>query len=158
MIKSGLVNPTTKERLFSCKPWETYKNPLGTEEILITEDYVTAFSTFRSVTRTTGGTTAVVTPAGGGSIAVTDVMLSATKVQSATVSLVYDDDTRSETLFTIALTNEPVTFSWGIKGRLQGWRDARLDLVTVNSTLAFVTVVYMQLPEGLVFGDWDALR
>ena len=158
MIRSGLINPENKERLFSCKPWDVYKNPRGDEEILVIEDYVTAFSTFQSVSRSTGGTTTVVTPPAGGSISVTDIVLSATKVQSATVSLIFDDDTNSETLFTIALTNEPVTFSWGIKGRMQGWRDARLDLVTVNSTNAFVTVSYMRLPKGLVFSEWDALR
>ena len=158
MIKSGLYNPRSKERLHSSKPWETYKRPAGNEEILITEDYVTAFSTFQSVTRSTAGTTTIVSPIGGGSIAVTDVMLSATKVNAATVSLVFDDDTNSETLFTIALTNDPVTFPWTVKGRLQGWRDARLDLVTVNSTVTFVTVVYMLLPDSLIFSEWDALR
>ena len=158
MIKSSLHNPKTEERLFSCKPWDVYKAPRGDEEILIIEDYVTAFSTFQSVSRTSAGTTAIATPAGAGSIAVVDIMVSATKVQSATVSLVFDDDTNSETLFKITTTNQPVTFAWGVKGRLQGWRDARLDLVTVNAVNAFVTVVYMQLPDGLIFSEWDALR
>lgn len=158
MIKAGLVNPKSKERLFSCKPWEEYKAPSGDEEILIVEDYVTAFSTFQSVTRSTGGTTTIVTPRGGGSVSVTDVVVAATKVNNATVSLVFDDDTNSETLFTLPTNNQPVTFAWSVKGRMQGWRDARLDLVTVNSTLAFVTVTYMLLPDSLVFAEWDALR
>ena len=158
MIRAGLINLENKERLFSCKPWEIYKSPRGDEEILIVEDYVTAFSTFQSVTRSTGGTTTVVTPAGGGSISVTDIVVSATKVNSATVSLAFDDDTDSETLFTISTNNQPVTFAWSVKGRMQGWRDARLDLVTVNNTLAFVTVTYMLLPDSLIFSEWDALR
>lgn len=158
MIKSSLHNPKTRERLFSCKPWETYKAPNGNEELLIVEDYVTAFSTFQSVSRSSGGTTTVVTPRGGGSISVTDVMLSATKVNAATASLIFDDGTNSETLFTIALTNDPVTFAWSVKGRLQGWRDARLDFVTVNATVAFITVTYMLLPDSLIFSEWDTLR
>lgn len=158
MIKSSLHNPLTKERLFSSKPWKVYKSPKGDEEIPLFEDYVTAFSTFQSVTRSTGGTTTIVTPRGGGSINVVDIMVSATKVNAATVSLVFDDDTDSEILFTISTNNQPVTLSWGVKGRMQGWRDARLDLVTVNSTLAFVTVVYMKLPDGLIFSEWDDLR
>ena len=75
------------------------------------------------------------------------------------VSLVFDDDTNSETLFTALLTNDPIPFgSWSVKGRLQGWRDARLDMVTVGTVTVFVTVVYMQLPKGLLFSDWDNLR
>ena len=152
-------NPENFKRLYSCQPWKEFKKALGDEEVLVTTDYTVAFSTFQSVTRSTGGTTTVVTPRGNGSIAVVDVMLSATKVNAATVSLIFDDDTDSETLFTASTNNQPITFgSWPVRGRCQGWRDARLDLVTVNSTLAFMTVVYMHLPAGLVFADWDALR
>lgn len=159
MWSFALRNPVNFKRIYSCQPWRTFKKALGDEEIFITTDYVTAFSTFQSVTRSTTGTTTVITPRPNGSIAIIDVLVSATKVNAATVSLVFDDDTDSEILFTASTNNQPIPFgSWSVKGRLQGWRDARLDLVTVNSTLAFVTVVYMHLPTGLVFGDWDALR
>lgn len=159
MWSFALRNPVSNKRIYSGQPWRAFQKALGDEEILITGDYVTAFSTFQSVTRSTGGTTTVVTPRPNGSIAVIDVLVSATKVNSATVSLVFDDDTDSEILFTASTNNQPVSFgAWPVKGRCQGWRDARLDFVTVNSTVAFITVVYMHLPMGLVFADWDALR
>ena len=159
MWSFALRNPVNLRRVYTGQPWKMFRKARGDEEILITGDYVTAFSTFQSVTRSTGGTTTVVTPRPGGSVAVVDVLVSATKVNSATVSLVFDDDTDSEVLFTASTNNQPITFgAWPVRGRCQGWRDARLDLVTVNSTLAFMTVVYMHLPAGLVFADWDSLR
>ena len=152
-------NPVNSRRIFTGQPWRAFKQARGNEEILITGDYVTAFSVFQSVTRSTTGTTRVATPRSNGSLAVIDVLVSATKVNSATVSLTFDDGIDSEVLFTASTNNQPIPFgSWPVKGRCQGWKDARLDLVTVNSTIVFITVVYMHLPEGLVFADWDALR
>ena len=159
MIKSGLYNPRNKERLFSCKPWEVYKSPSGDEEIMITEDYVTAFSTFKTATITAVGTVEIVAPDGGGSLAVTDIMFSANKNSATTVTVRFTDGSNTEDLFTILMTDQPVTFPWAVKGRLQGWRDARLELVVaVADTIAFVTVTYMKLPDSLIFSEWDALR
>lgn len=156
-----LFGSSNAEAIYSCKPWDEYKAPRGTEELLVIEDYVTAFSVFKAVTRTTAGTTIIVTPPAGGSLSITDIILSATKASGATVTLQFEDDTNTEVITTVALTNVPVTFTIPVKGRLQGWRDARLELVTATSsaqTTAFITTGYMRLPNGLEYSEWNALR
>ncbi len=158
MLSVAWRNPLNNERIYSCKPWETYKAPVGTEEILVFEDYVTAFGVFKAVFRVTAGTTTIVTPEPSGSIAITDILISATKVQSSTAELLFDDDTNTETLFKADMTNGELFYSHTVKGRMQGWRDARLDLTTVNGSDVYVTIGYVRLPNGLVYSEWNELR
>lgn len=154
----SLRNPKNRHALFSCKPWERYRAPEGDEELLITENYVAAFSVFKAVSRTVAGTTTIATPSGGGSLAITDLMISATKVNASTVEIRFTDDSFTETLFLGDVTNGEMFFSHAVKGRMQGWRDARVDLITVNGTDCYVTLGYMRLPDSLIYSEWNDLR
>ena len=142
----------------SCKPWEKYKAALGTEEVLITEDYVTAFGVFKAVSLTDAGTIPIVSPKPGGSIAITDILISATKVNASTCEILFDDDVNSETLFLANMTNGELFYSHTVKGRMQGWKDARLDLTTVNGSDVYVTIGFVHLPDGLEYSEWNDLR
>jgi len=143
---------------YSCQPWLKYVAPAGDEEVQIVEDYVTAFGTFKAVSLTSAGTVNITTPEPGGSIAITDLLISATKVNGSTVEIRFTDDTQTETMFLGDVTNGEMFYSHTVKGRIQGWRDARIDMITVNGTDAYVTLGYMRLPFGLVYSEWNALR
>lgn len=155
--KTRLVN-AAGEPWFSFKPFQAQKPPTGDEVVPVFVPYEGAFGTFRTATRSSAGTTTVVDVNSDQNVKITDIMLSATKVNGATVSIQFSDGTNTEILFTIALTNQPVTFPWPVKGRVQGWAGSDVELVTVNATVAFVTVSYLKLPSSLTFAEWDALR
>ncbi len=160
MWNFSLRNPVNFDRIYTCKPWLTYKSPQGTEEIFVVEDYVTAFGTFQTNTLTSAGTVTVVTSPLQGSIAVTDIIISAEKAASgAEIELRFTDGTDNQTLIKQDVGNQNLEFSHTVKGRMQGWKDARLDLIlTSANTNVFVTVGYVPLPTGLDFTSWDALR
>ena len=157
MIKSSLHNVDGK-KLLTEQVGAAQRKATGKEHVLITDRFGAVFATFQSVSHLTAGTTTIATPDGGGSIGITDLLISATKVQASTVEIRFTDDSDMETLFLGDVTNGEMFFSHAFNGRVQGWRDARVDLVTVNGTDCYVTLGYVKLPSGLIFADWDALR
>ena len=147
------------EEIHTGKPWGTFFDASGQHELLIIEDYVRAHSVFKTVSLTSAGTVNIFTPLGEGSLVLADVVFSATKVQSSTLELLFDDGTNTETIFKASVSNQPIGFaSWPAKGRVQSWRDAKLDLTTVNNTNVFMTCVYMKLPNSLTYTEWTNLR
>lgn len=152
-------NPENAHRVYTCKPWHEYKPPKGDEEIAVVEDYVTAFSVFKTIAPTTQSTTVIATPKSSGSISVTDILISSRKAANAVLSLNFTDGTKTETVFTTQPGTSEFFMNHSVKGRMQGWRDARLEfIIATQDVVTHVTIVYMQLPTGLLFTDWDALR
>lgn len=155
-----LRNPVNSLRLFSAQVWgEQRRSATGQEEILIVENYVAAFSTFKTVAPTAQGTTIIVTPRPSGSIMVTDILLSVKKKNTAVVTLQFSDGANDEVLYAADVTNGELYLTHTVKGRMQGWKDAKLELVIASADVDVnCTVVYMKLPTALEFADWDALR
>jgi len=160
MWSIALRSPVNYKRLFSGQIWRKQRPPTGEEEVIIVEDYVTAFSTFKSVAPTAQSTTTIVTANAGGSIVITDILLAVKKKNSAVVTLQFTDGTNVEVLYAADVTNGELYLSHTVKGRMQGWKDARLDLVIAGADVDVnCTIVYMQVPNSdLLFADWDALR
>lgn len=152
-------NPDNAHRVFTCKPYKEYKRPSGQEELLVTAEFSRSFGLFQTVTLTGAATTTIVAPKPGGSILVTDIVVSAKKVASTTLIIEFDDGTNTEVIFAPDTVQQSTNFAWSLAGRLQGWRDAALKVVTTGAnTDARVTAVYVPLGNSLVFADWDALR
>lgn len=152
------LHTTSKNPLLVAQVGGRQKKATGKENVLVVARFGAAFATFQSVSRTTAGTTTIVTPDGGGSVAITDLLISATKVNASTVEIRFTDGSDTETLFLGDVTNGEMFFSHAFSGRVQGWRDARVDLVTVNGTDCYVTLGYVKLPTSLIFSEWDNLR
>lgn len=89
--------------------------------------------------------TPIATPVPGGSIEITDIFFTATKVSAGTVTITVSDGTNTETLVTILLTNEAVRMTHQVQGKMQGWRDAKVyyTVAGANSTGA-ITVGYVK--------------
>jgi len=116
--------------------------------------------TFKASTRTTAGTTNIVTPKGGGSICVTDIIVTTEKKNLGTVTVSMTDGTNTINLIRALVTDAPCNLASSIAGRFPGWKNARIDMITVEDFTATVTVGYIRVPanESLSYADWDALR
>ncbi len=159
MWSFALRNPVNSLRLFSSQVWKEQMRPTGKEEVLIVESYLTAFSTFKAVAPTAQGTTVIATPRPGGSIVATDILLAVKKKNLAVVTLRFSDGTNSEVLYLADISNAELYLSHSFKGRAQGWKDARLELVIATADVDVnCSMFYMKLPTALDFADWDALR
>ena len=159
MIRAILVDSVTNEALHTEVLYaDTFEHLGGKINALITANPLQAHGVFKAVSRVTAGTTTIITPDPSGSVLLTDIMISATKVQASTAELLFDDDTNSETLFKADMTNGEMFYSHSVAGRMQGWRDARLDLTTVNGSDVYITVGYVKLDKGLVYSEWNSLR
>lgn len=155
-----LRNPVNFKAIFSTDIWRGAKAATGQEEVLIVEDYVTAFSTFKTVQPTTVSTTRIATPKASGTVAVTDILLSIRKKTNAIVTLQFNDGTNQEILYSADVTNEALYLTHTVKGRMQGWKDAYLELIISGANVdTNCTIVYLKLPlSTLDYTDWDALR
>lgn len=115
-------------------------------------------STFKSVNRASAGTTIITSPDTGGSVQVYDLLVSADKVNAATATIRFTDGSNTINMMTITTTDAPANFAVPLRGRWQGWKDARLELVTVNGVDCTVAVSYMKVDESLGFTEWDSFR
>ena len=116
------------------------------------------FGQFKAANRTTAGTTIVTEPLLGGSIGITDLIVSADKVNLATVTIRFTDGTNTIILYRGVTTDAPINISIPIGGRFRGWSNARVELVTTGAVDASVTLGYIKYSEGLAFEAWDKQR
>lgn len=116
------------------------------------------FGRFKAANRTTAGTTTITEPLLGGSIGLTDIIISADKVNLATVTIRFTDGTNTINLYRGITTDAPINVSIPIGGRFRGWSDARIELVTTGAVDASITLGYIKYSEGLAFAEWDKQR
>ena len=116
------------------------------------------FSNFKSSNRTTAGTTTITEPGAGGSIQVLDMLISAEKKNGGAVTVRFNDGTNIVSMFRADLTDAPANIAASFAGRWQGWKDARLEMVTASTENATVAVSYLKRPQSLEFAEWDAFR
>ena len=118
-----------------------------------------AHGVFNSEVLAGAGTTVVAIPPAGGSLIITDVVISAKKVVGTSIDLRFSDGVTTEVLISPDTVNQSTNFSWVPVGRIQGWRDACVDVVTVGASFeGTVTVGYVKVRKSLDYIDWDGLR
>jgi len=93
-----------------------------------------------------------------GSLLITDFIISGEKQVGSTVELRFTDDTNTETLFLANQVDAPAQIAHAFQGRVQGWRDARLDIITAGTADATVLVCYVKLIDSVPYAEWNALR
>lgn len=130
------------------------------EPILVTQPLVTFNSVFKAVTREVDGTSIVAEPIPEASLLLVDMILTTDKVALASVTVRFTDDVNTINIITAAVNDAPVNLAINFGGRWQGWRDARIEFVTVNNVTATVACGYMKVKEKstLDFADWDSRR
>jgi len=115
---------------------------------------------FKSTNRTTTGTSIITAPDSGGAIVLTDLLISTDKVNNATVVVRFTDGTNTIEIFSANVTDAPVNLSIPFAGNWKGWKNARLELVTVNTVDVTVAVGYYKIGNEFADGytEWDAKR
>lgn len=156
-LKTTLVN-THGANLHVEEYWSLRHSNIGDQHVLVTTPPAAVHGTFKSATRTGAGTTQLVTPNANGSLLVTDILISGEKQAGSSTEIRFTDGSQTVTIFLASAVDAPPSFAHTFHGRLQGWRDARIDMVTVGSGDATVLVCYTKVPEGLLYAEWDALR
>ena len=89
-------------------------------------------------------------------------MIAARKVNNTTLEVQFSDGVQSEVIASVDTINEPANFSWSCAGRIQGWADAGIEVVTGGAGTPSVTVtlgfVEIDPDNSLGFTEWDSLR
>lgn len=113
---------------------------------------------FKAATRTTAGTTIIAEPKPNGTLLVTDLIMTTDKTANSDVTLRFTDGTNTINIIVADSANATVNLAIALNGRFLGWKDARIEMVTVQSVTATVTLGYVKIPIGLEFTEWDGLR
>lgn len=153
MISSVLVNPANNNIL------SIGKNVHGDDTLLV-ETYNRLNGTFKAATRSSAGTTIIVEPDDEASIQLTDLILTTDKVALADVTVRFTDGTNTIDIITADVADAPVNLAIAFAGRWAGWKDARVEMVTVAAVTATVAIGYIKVPQSLTiaYDTWDALR
>ena len=152
MIKAYLVGPGTNDVVGSDRT--AHGNSLFAQAPYYEH------SVFKSATRAALGTSIVVQPTSGESIVLTDLIVTSEKVATATVTVRFTDGTNTINIFVASINDSPVNMGIPFAGKWQGWRDARIELVTSHNSDTTVSCGYYKVPSAYTmdFADWDALR
>ena len=158
MIQTILVSPETRKTLQTENFW-TGPHPIRPdEEVLITTTPMLAHSQFNSVSASTAGTVTLTEAPADGSIILADIVISTEKRNGGSVTIQWNDGIRQILIFRAICTDAPVNQSISFNGRVQGWRDASLEVVTVSTTVNTVFCSYAKYRDGLPFDEWDSYR
>jgi len=133
----------------------------GGEIHLVTEDHSRVDTQFKAATFTDASTVTIVTAPSGGALVLTDLIMSAEKLNGGSVTVQFDDGTNTVIVAKAIVTDAPVMLAIAFAGRWRGWQDADLQVVAVGSNIdGDVSVGYYKVKgEGVLpFNEWDGLR
>lgn len=159
MIPTKLVSAKSGVALHTERPYNSFERVETDAVFLVTTDPYRTHGTFQTATLSSATTTTITSPEGNGSIIITDVVIGAKKVSSTTLILQFNDGANQAVIISPDTINQSVNLAWSPQGRIQGWRNAAVEVVTTGAnTDATVTVGYMKIESGLLFAEWDAIR
>ena len=128
-------------------------------KILIAEQLGRAHGLWKTAQITTQTTTTVVAAVPGAGIVVTDLLINAKKKAAATMVIQFSDGTNTEIFAAPDMINAPVNQSFHPQGRMWGWTDADIQVVTADANpTVTITVMYYHIINSLDYGTWDGLR
>jgi len=113
---------------------------------------------FKTVSGTTAATTIVTSPTNGGAIVLTDLMFAGEKKNTGTMELRFTDGTNTITIYKAPLTDNAIAVAIPFTGHWRGWKNARLEVVTVQDFIYTVACGYYHCKNGLTYSDWDSRR
>lgn len=153
MLKTSLVSQTDGKELCT---HEGYKD----RRFLIAQSYASVNGSFKSATRAAAGSTTITEPELGGSIVLTDLIVTSDRVNAAIITIRFTDGVDNVNIFVADVTDAPCNVATSFAGQWKGWKNARLELVTVGVVKTTVAAGYFKLPEeiSLGFSEWDAAR
>ena len=153
-----LVDAASGKSLETASAEEAPQKITGIGKTLITASIGVIAGTFKAATRTTAGTTQITVPDPGGSIIVTWIAISGEKQPGSSVEVRFTDGVDTVTIMLISQVDAPPNLAIPFPSRVQGWKNARIDMITSGTGDATVSIGYIKIPSGIPFPEWDALR
>lgn len=153
MLKTYLVNPANNKSI------NVPKDVFGNSAIEV-QSPKEAYGIFTSATRSTAGSTTIVSVVGNGAVALTDLILNTQKVNSGIVTVRFNDGTRSVNVISVNTTDIPVNIAIPFSGNWIGWGGAYIELVVAENVVTNVSIGYYRIPQSmsLPYDEWAALR
>lgn len=128
-------------------------DPLRVNGVFKTTKFVAATSPTYS--------TIVATPAGDGSIVLSDMVISFEKKTGAEVTIQFNDGTNTELIWFGDMQDAPINLAIAFAGKWQGWQCAYLEAVVAGAGLdGSVGIGYAKLDKSnsLTYSDWNKRR
>lgn len=130
------------------------------EKTLIVESLSRLRGCFKATTHTEADTSTITEPDEDGSIILTDIVFTAEKKVGGTATIRFYDGTNTVNIIVVDVTDSAVNMATSLNGCWQGWKDARLELVTVLDFDCTISVGYVKIPslQTQCYSAWDARR
>jgi len=153
MIRTNLVRMSDKKEL--CTLAGYCPNPT-----LITHTYGQLEGNFKSTVLAAADTYELVKKSGDEAIVLTDLIVSAEKKNSGTISIQFNDGVNTEGIVLATVTDAPINIAIPFIGHWQGWKGAYLEAITSQAIAGCVAVGYFRLPEdkALSYSAWNSKR
>lgn len=127
--------------------------------VLVTESQARSHGVWKTAQITTQTTTTVAAARPGDAIVITDVVISAKKVNNATADVQFSDGSNTEIFASPDMNTNPVNQAFSPQGFFGGWKDADIQVVTAGANpIITVLIGYYHISGALEFSQWDALR
>jgi len=123
---------------------------------LITESYVALAGTFKSQILAADDTYELIAARGNDGILLSDIIISAEKKQSGTITIQFNDGADTETIFLATLTDAPVNMAIPLRGHWLAWQGAYLEVITNLAIDGCISIGYARIPESktLARDEW----
>jgi len=141
----------------SGKALEIIDDMFGHPNVAVSNHYPTR-TRFKSVTRTSAGTSTISEPVTDGALLLADMIISCDRVAASKVTVLFDDGSNAISIFEGYANDAPINFAANFHGGWTGWKNAALKVTTVTAIKATVSVGYIKIPVGLEYDEWDELR
>lgn len=153
MIKAVLTALKSKKAL------HTYEG-LDGEPVLVVTTHAHQNGYFKAAQRSTAGTTVIAQPNGNDAICLTDMIITTDKVNGASLTVQITDGVNTIILASALVTDAPCNIAIPFQGNWTGWQAAHVDMVTVSTVAATVSLGYYKIPadKALPYAAWNALR
>jgi hypothetical protein len=153
MIKSILTHPKDKSAVL-------IEESTRGDCVLVVEPYPRAYSGFYSVSRTTAGTTIIVTPKLSAGIVITDLIMSQEKISNGSITVRFNDGTNTVIVASASSSDAPVNLAIPFVGKISGWKNAWVELITTATGSANATIgFYRTFPDYTQsYTEWLADR
>lgn len=152
MIKASIASKDGHP-LDYCKNWDGH-------DTLMVLDHPSRHGIFNAESRAGAGTSIIAQPEAGGSLLLTDLIVTSDKVALASFSVQFTDDTETIVVMSANVNDAPCNVTIPLRGCWRAWEDARLELISVGNVAVTVAVGYMKIVKEMTstFTEWDTLR
>lgn len=158
-VDAIIRNPETDESVFIDSVFSVRGSPAQNQQSLSVVDPFKYFGRFKTFVFTSATTNEVlVEPLPGGSLFLTDLLITARSQTSREIEITFTDGTNTEIIFESSLNSQPVRIAIPFSGRWRGWKDARIEVNSDATNRYTIGLGYVKTKNSEEYAIWDSLR